>query len=97
MFYFLHIGLVTRNLILDPVDPGIVSLISAQSHNFLEIDYEIISTAILLLLLLQDGLLQKYVHKLSQVCQVKSMVRRSDSANMTIAVDLDIKNQNKQN
>ena len=82
---------MTRNLILDPVDPGIVSLISAQSH------YEIISTAILLLLLLQDGLPQKYVHKLSQVCRVKSMVRRSDSANMTIAVDLDIKNQNKQN
>ena len=30
------------------VDPGVVSLISAQSHAFAEIDHEILSTAILL-------------------------------------------------
>ena len=29
-------------------DPGVVSLISAQSHTFVEIDHEIIFTAILL-------------------------------------------------
>ena len=36
--------------------PGIVSLIPAWSHTFLEIDHEIISTVILLLLI-QEGLL----------------------------------------
>ena len=30
-------------------DPGVASLIPAQSHTFVEIDYEIISTVILLL------------------------------------------------
>ena len=38
-------------------DPGIVSLILAQSHTFVEIDHEIISMVILLLLLIQEGLL----------------------------------------
>ena len=38
-------------------DPGVVSLIPARSHIFVEIDHEIISTAILLLLLIQEGLL----------------------------------------
>ena len=38
-------------------DPGVASSIQAQSHTFLEIDHEIISTAILLLPLIQEGLL----------------------------------------
>ena len=32
-------------------DPGVASSIPAQSHTFVEIDHEIISTAILLLLI----------------------------------------------
>ena len=38
-------------------DPGVVSLITASSHTFVEIYHEIISTVILLLLLVQEGLL----------------------------------------
>ena len=38
-------------------DPGVTRLIPAQSHTFVEIDHEIISTAILLLPLIQEGLL----------------------------------------
>ena len=38
-------------------DPGISRLIPAWSHNFLEIDHEIISMVILLFPLIQEGLL----------------------------------------
>ena len=38
-------------------DPGIMSLILALSHNFQEIDHEIISTVILLFPLIKEGLL----------------------------------------
>ena len=48
-------------------DPGVISLILAKSHTIVEIDHEIISTVILLLLMTQEGLLsdtkQKNVHK----------------------------------
>ena len=36
-------------------DPGVVSLIPAQSHTFVEIDNDIFSTVILLLPLIQEG------------------------------------------
>ena len=35
--------------------PGVVSLILAWSHIFIEIDYEIISNDILIFLLIQEG------------------------------------------
>ena len=38
-------------------DPGVASLISAQSYTFVEMDNEIVSTVILLLPLIQEGLL----------------------------------------
>ena len=38
------------------VDPGLVSLIMAWFHTFMEIDHEIFSTVILLLPLIQEGL-----------------------------------------
>ena len=38
-------------------DSGVVSLIPALSHSFMEIDQEIISTVILLLSLIQEGLM----------------------------------------
>ena len=38
-------------------DPGVVISIPAQCHTFVEIDYEIISTVILLLPLIKEGLL----------------------------------------
>ena len=37
-------------------DPGVESMIPAQSHSFMEIDHEIISNVILLLPLIQEGL-----------------------------------------
>ena len=37
-------------------DQGVVSLIPAQSHTFVEIDHEIISTVILHLPLVREGL-----------------------------------------
>ena len=38
-------------------DPGLASLIPAWSHTFVETDHEIISTAVLLLPLIKEGLL----------------------------------------
>ena len=38
-------------------DPGVASLIPAQSHTFMEIDHEIISTVPLLSPLIQQGIL----------------------------------------
>ena len=49
-------GPVEQSLASPTADPGIASLISAGSHTFVEIDREIISTVILLLLI-HEGLL----------------------------------------
>ena len=38
-------------------DPGVVSLILARSHTFVEVYHEIFSTVILLLSLIQEGLM----------------------------------------
>ena len=72
-------------------DPGVMSLIPALSHTFVEIDHEILSMFILLLPVIQ-GLVQR-----SQACPGKSVVGLTDRLNMTIAVDWDIKPQTKQN
>ena len=50
-------------------DPGVASLIPAQSHTFVEIDHKIISTVILLLPLIYSRRVavsykRKYVHEL---------------------------------
>ena len=42
-------------------DPGVVSLIPVLSHTFMEIDHEIISMVIHLLLLIQEELLSEKV------------------------------------
>ena len=65
-------------------------------YTFLEIDHEIISTVILLPSAdsrsVDVSYKQKYVHKvlvnsLVKLAQKKSVVRRTDHLNMTIAVD----------
>ena len=63
-------------------DPGVVSLISAQSHTFVEVDHEIISTTILLFSANSRRIVvsYKYVHKvlvnrLVKLAQEKSVVR----------------------
>ena len=57
-------------------DPEVLSCISAQSHTFVEIDHETISTVILLPLLNHSRRLvvsykQKYVHKVLVNCLFK--------------------------
>ena len=50
-------GPVAQSIASLIADPGVTSLIPAQSHTCVEIDYEIFSTVILLLPLIQEGLL----------------------------------------
>ena len=72
------------------------SLILARSHTFVEIDHEIISTAILLpssdsrrvvVRYQQRYMLQVLVSNLVKLAQEKSVVRLTDHADMTIAVN----------
>ena len=90
---------------LQTADPGVASSILALSHTFLEIDHEIISTAILnpsadwrrLVVSFQ----WKYVHEvlinsLVKLAQEKCGVRWTDHPDMTIAVDWDVKHRTKQ-
>ena len=83
------------------VDPRVVSKISARSHSFMEIDHEIISTAILLPSTDSRRVVvsykQKYVHELLVKRLVKlAQEKKCGLVSMTIAVDWDIKNQTKQ-
>ena len=48
---------VVQSVMSLAADPGVASLFLARSETFVEIDGEIISTAILLLPLIQEGLL----------------------------------------
>ena len=77
---------------------------SARSHTLVEIGHEIISTAILLPSPYSRRVVvshkRKYVHKvlvncLVKLAQEKSVVRRNDHPDMTIAVDWEVKNQTK--
>ena len=87
-------------------DPGVASSIPAQYHAFVEIDHEIISTTILLLSAdsFKKGCCQLQAkvcaqitgYPLVQTCPGKSVVRWTGRPPMTIAVDWDVKQQNKQ-
>ena len=50
-------GSVAQSVMNLPADSGVASSIPVRSHTFMEIDHEIISTAYLLLALIQEGLL----------------------------------------
>ena len=50
-------GPVAQSVASSTEDPGVASFISAWPHTFVEIDHEIISRAILLLQLIEEGLL----------------------------------------
>ena len=52
-------------------DHGVLSLIPARSHTYIEIDHEIISMVILLLWLIQEGLLS--------VTSAQSTIKQGDS------------------
>ena len=59
------LGTVVQSVPRLIADPGVVSLISTQSHTFVEIDHEVFSTTILLPLI-QEGLVSvtsKSMHK----------------------------------
>ena len=83
-------------------DPGVASLIPAQSHTFEEIDYAIISTVILLLSADSRRVVvsykPKYVHRvlvnrLVRLAQDKTVFKCTDRPDMTLAVDWDVKHQ----
>ena len=61
-------GHVAQSVASLAADPGVASLIPIPSHTFVECDHEIISTFILLLPPIQEGLLsftsEKYVHEI---------------------------------
>ena len=70
-------------------DPGVVSSIPVQSHTFVEIDHEMISTV----MLLPSAYKRKYVHKLLvnrlfKPAQGKVWLGELTNPAMTIAVDL---------
>ena len=65
-------------------------------HSFVAIGHEIIFTTILSLQLIQIGQLSVLVNRLSLSLPRKSVVRLTSHLNMTVLVDLDIKQQNKQ-
>ena len=80
---------------------GVVSLILARSHTFLEVDHEIISLFYWFKKGCCLGYKWKYVHKvlvnpLVKLAQEKSVVKWTDRLDMNIAVDWDIKIQTKQ-
>ena len=84
-------------------DPGVANSIPARSHTFA--DHEIISMTILLPSADSRRFVfrykRKYVHEelvncLVKLAQEKSVVRRTDRPDTTIAVDWDVKNQTKQ-
>ena len=90
-------------------DPGVVSLIPARLHTFVEVDHEMICTAILLLPLNHSRRVavsykRKYVHevlvnvlvKLTQEKVWLGDLRRTDRPDMTIAVDWVVKHQTNQ-
>ena len=83
-------------------DPGVASLIQARSHTLVEMDHEIILTAILLPSADSRRVVvsykQKYVHqvlvsRIVKLAKEKSVFRWIDHPDMTRAVDWDVKNQ----
>ena len=85
--------------------PRVASSIPAQYHTFVEIDHEIISMAILLpstdSIRVIVSYKRKYVHEvlvnsLVKFAEEKSVVRRTDCPDMTIAVNWGVKNETKQ-
>ena len=69
-------GRIGQSIPSPSADPGVASLIPAQSHTFVEIDQEIISMVILLLPLIQEGLMSvtsesTYVYEVLVNCLVK--------------------------
>ena len=78
-------------------DPRVAGSISARSHTFVEIDFEIISTSFFSLPLNHSKRIvvsykRRYVHEvlvycLSKLAQETSVVRWTDRPTMTIAVD----------
>ena len=67
-------GPVKQSVASPTVDPGVLSLIMARSHTFMEIDHEIISTAILLSLI-QRRVVVSYKQEYVQEVLVNGLVK----------------------
>ena len=94
-------GLIAQSVARLIADPGVVSLIPARSHTFVEIDNEIFSMDILLLPLIQEGLVSVISESMCTKywLNAKSSLPRKKCGyvNITIAIDWDVKQQTKQN
>ena len=55
--FWITLGPIAQSVASTTGDSGVPSSIPARSHTFVETDHEIISTVILFLLLIQEGLL----------------------------------------
>ena len=75
----LILGPLVQSVVSKTADPGIASSILTWSHTFVKIDHEIISMAILLLLLIQEELFsvtrESMCTKYWLACLGKSVVR----------------------
>ena len=95
-------GPVAQSVLTPTADTEIANLISARSHTLVEIDHEIISTAILLFPMIQDGVVVSYMRKYLHEVLANLLVKLGWEkvwldvwpSHMTIAVHLDLKNQN---
>ena len=95
-------GFIAQLVTCLTADPGVASSIQAWSHTFVEIDHEMISTAIILHSADSRRVVvsykRKYVHEVLvnhkvKLAQEKSVVRWTDRLDMTIAADWDVKHQ----
>ena len=92
------LGRIVQPVMCLRADPGVASSITGRSYTFVEIDHEIISTAILFPSADSRRVVvsykPKYVHKVMVNCLVKltqEKVWLDELTNMTIAVDWDVK------
>ena len=81
------LGCIARSVTCLTADPGVESLIPVWSHTFVEIDHEIISTAIILPSVDSRKVVRKGVHDILVNWLDKSVVRLTDHHSMTIADD----------
>ena len=87
--FWIGLGCVAQSVMCLTADPGIESLIPAQSYTFVEIDPEIISVAILLPFPDSKRVVvsykRKYVHEVVVICLVKLAEEKVWLGELTVA------------
>ena len=85
-------GHIAQSVTSLTTDPGVASLIPAGSHTFVEIDHEIISTAILLLPLIQEGLLSVTRQASNQTNKTNFFLKKNISGTLISVLNAGDKN-----